>query len=344
LFSSVVWGQSEANKNTIPAAMDRPALKTANIQMATLLAVVQAGSRLVAAGERGIILVSDDDGASWQQSTVPTSVNLTTLHFIDAKRGWAVGHMGIVLHTEDGGLTWRKQLDGIQAAQLAIEAVRNSGDKRAIKEANYLLEDGPDKPFFDIHIDEQGQGFVIGAFNLIFRTDDGGEHWQYWSPHVKSSLSLHLYAIKRIGEDYIIAGEQGLLLRSNDGGEQFTPLKSPYQGTWFGLLNTRDGGVLAYGLRGNAFISTDQGNSWQPVKTESQASFSAATQLADGRIVLVNQAGQFFISDEQGINYESISGIPPQPYTSVIQSDTGKFILTSLRGLASFNPFQSGSH
>ncbi len=328
--TSLVWGQPAP---PTPAAMQRPALSSAKAENSTLLAVTRAGARLVAAGERGIILISDDNGASWRQAHVPTSVNLTALRFIDEQRGWAVGHMGMVLHTQDGGLNWHKQLDGVEAARLAVEAVRDSEDAREIKLADYLVSDGPDKPFFDIWMDEQGRGFVIGAFNLIFRTDDGGKHWRYWSPRMKNPFGLHLYGIARHGEDFIIAGEQGMLLRSRDGGEHFTPLEAPYEGSWFGILATRDGTLLVYGLRGNAFFSSDGGGSWQPCETGSRAGFSAATELADGRIVLANQAGQLFASTDAGRSFHPLAGLPGMPFAALTQADSGELILGSLRGL-----------
>lgn len=330
LATSLAWSQTAP---PTPTAIDRPALNSAKAERSTLLAVTRAGSRLVAAGERGIILVSDDHGASWQQSRVPTSVNLTALHFVDAQRGWAVGHMGVVLHSEDGGLSWHKQLDGVEAARLAVEAVRDGDDPREIKLADYLVSDGPDKPFFDIWMDSQGRGFITGAFNLIFRTDDGGKHWRYWSPRVKNPFGLHLYDITRLGEDFIIAGEQGMLLRSQDGGEHFTPLETPYEGSWFGILATRSGALIAYGLRGNAYVSRDHGESWQACETGSRAGFSAATELADGRILLANQAGQLFASADDGRSFQPLGGLPGMPFAAVTQADSGELILASLRGL-----------
>lgn len=335
LWTSLVLGQAEA---ATPAAMERPALNTAKAENATLLAVARAGSRLVAAGERGIIIISDDNGTSWQQAKVPTSVNLTALRFVDAKRGWAVGHMGIVLHTEDGGLSWRKQLDGEEVARLAVEAVRDSEDERAIKLANYLVSDGPDKPFFSIWMDAQGRGFITGAFNLMFRTDDGGEHWRYWSPRVKNPFGLHLYDITPLGEDFIIVGEQGLLLRSDDGGEHFAPLETPYEGTWFGILATRAGSLIAYGLRGNAYVSYDGGDNWQPCETGSKASFSAAIELNDGRVVLANQAGLLFASADQGRSFQPLKGLPGLPFASLTQAESGELILSGLRGLSRIEP------
>jgi photosystem II stability/assembly factor-like uncharacterized protein len=246
--------------------------------------------------------------------------------------------MGIVLHSQDGGLTWHKQLDGVEAARLAVEAVRDSGDERAVKLAKFLVSDGPDKPFFDIWMDAQGRGFITGAFNLIFRTDDGGKHWRYWSPRVQNPFGLHLYDITRLGEDFIIAGEQGLLLRSEDGGEHFTPLETPYEGTWFGILATRAGTLLTYGLRGNAYVSHDGGENWQPCETGSKASFSAATELADGRVVLANQAGQLFASADQGHSFQPLKGLPGTPFASLTQAESGELILSGLRGLSRIKP------
>lgn len=323
--------------------MQRPATISAKAEGSTLLAVTRAGSRLVAAGERGIILTSEDNGGHWKQSRVPTSVNLTALRFVDAQRGWAVGHMGLVLHTEDGGQSWHKQLDGVEAARLAVEALSASEDARQIKLANYLVSDGPDKPFFDIWMDEQGRGFVIGAFNLIFRTEDGGRHWRYWSPRVQNPFGLHLYGITRHGDDFIIVGEQGMLLRSQDGGEHFTPLETPYEGSWFGILAGSEGSLLVYGLRGNAYVSADGGESWDACDTGSRVGFSAATELADGRIVLANQAGQLFASADAGRSFQPLGGLPGMPFAALTQADSGELILASLRGLGRVAPAAPGN-
>jgi photosystem II stability/assembly factor-like uncharacterized protein len=101
------------------AALHRPALQSQKSPRMAILAVAQAGKRTLAAGERGIILYSDNGGQSWRQAKTPTSASLTAMRFANDKLGWAIGHMGIVLHTADGGETWVKQLDGVAAARLA---------------------------------------------------------------------------------------------------------------------------------------------------------------------------------------------------------------------------------
>src|SRR5262245_60524782 len=80
---------------------------------ALLLGVARAGNRIVAVGEYGNILLSDDDGKTWHQAKdVPTTVTLTAVHFVDDKQGWTVGHDTLILHTTDGGETWTKQSGG----------------------------------------------------------------------------------------------------------------------------------------------------------------------------------------------------------------------------------------
>ena len=69
-----------------------PAFKGRLATKAPLLAVAPAGPRLVAVGDYGVILLSDDAGATWRQAAAVATRNmLTAVAFADAKRGWAVG-------------------------------------------------------------------------------------------------------------------------------------------------------------------------------------------------------------------------------------------------------------
>ncbi len=131
-----------------------PALITPLASHVVLLGIARAGSRHVAVGERGIIVLSDDDGRSWRQAVVPVSVTLTAVTFPTAAQGWAVGHSGAILHSDDGGTHWTKQLDGFRAAQLALAAAAANMRKRPSKRARadfaaaqQLVSDGPTSRF-----------------------------------------------------------------------------------------------------------------------------------------------------------------------------------------------------
>jgi len=254
------------------------------------------------------------------------------MRFATDTLGWAVGHMGIVLQTADGGLTWDKLLDGAQAAQLALAAAQKSGDARALQDAERLVADGADKPFFDICVLDERTLFIVGAYNMAFRSDDGGRTWTPWQDHVENPKALHLYAIHAVGETLFIAGEQGLLLRSDDKGQNFAAIESPYKGSWFGLVGGRQGGLLAYGLRGNAYVTTDLGKHWQQAASGTPVSISAGTELADGRIVLVSQAGEVLVSADHGLNFTRLPQKIGLPLAAVAQGPDG-LIVGSLRGV-----------
>src|SRR6185295_1127895 len=80
------------------------------VEHLAILALALAGGRVVAAGERGRILVSDDGGQTWKVGHTPTYHTLTSLAFSDAKVGFATGHQATLLLTEDGGLTWKQAI------------------------------------------------------------------------------------------------------------------------------------------------------------------------------------------------------------------------------------------
>ena len=314
------------------AALGRASLQSPKAAKMAILSVTRAGKRIIAAGERGIVLYSDDEGSKWTQVQTNTSASLTAMSFVNEKQGWAVGHMGIILHTTDGGQTWSKQLDGIAAAKLALDEAQKSGNERAIKDAELLVANGADKPFLDVYFDSATSGYVVGAFNLILRTKDAGATWQSWQGHLDNPRAFHLYSLRGVGDELFVAGEQGLLLHSNDNGNSFKQVSSPYKGSWFGLLATRNGGLLAYGLRGSAYLSGNKGKTWQKIETATQVSISAATELADGRIVIVSQAGQVLVSNDGGKSFAALPAMSGLPLAGVAEAADG-LVLASLRGV-----------
>jgi photosystem II stability/assembly factor-like uncharacterized protein len=334
------WAMAQSAASAQIPLLDQPALHSAKAQRAVLLALTRAGERLVAVGERGIILLSDDSGASWRQAQVPASVSLTSVQFVDAEQGWAVGHLGVVLHSADGGETWSKQLDGIQAAQLALKAAQQGGDAKLLKAAEWLVADGPDKPFLDLYFSDRQHGYVVGAYGLILRTSDGGVSWQAWMGQVENPEGLNLYGIRAQGGELFIAGERGLLLRSSDAGQSFHKLELPYEGSFFGLLASRSGGLLAYGLRGNAWWSSDRGDSWRQLDTGVESALSAGLELSDGRLLLASQSGELLLSGDNGRHFEHRRTHQGATVAAVVQAADGSLTSVGLGGLSARQDIQ----
>jgi photosystem II stability/assembly factor-like uncharacterized protein len=264
--------------------LERPALMSPLSARAVLLDVVRTGSRLVAVGERGIILLSDDEGGHWRQARVPVSVSLTAVAFASPQVGWVVGHDGVILATADGGEHWRLQLDGRQAAA----AIASGLDQAA---AQRWLREGADKPFLAIRVDAAGTVWAIGAYGMAFRSADRGAHWEYFGNKLANPRGNHLYAIAIRDGNILIAGEQGVLFGSSDAGASFVRIDFPYKGTIFHLVQTPKG-VFASGMNGKLFYAADDGRAWQPVSDPTPATLMAGALGPNGRVLWLNQAGQ----------------------------------------------------
>ena len=113
-----------AETGAVGSALTTPAMQIVASSRAVFIDLARAADRLIAVGERGLIVLSDDNGQSWRQVPVPVSVSLSAVYFVDAQRGWAVGHAGTVLATIDGGEHWAVQLNGLQAAQIELQAAQ----------------------------------------------------------------------------------------------------------------------------------------------------------------------------------------------------------------------------
>ncbi|MFS2024938.1 WD40/YVTN/BNR-like repeat-containing protein [Massilia sp. CT11-137] len=332
-FAAVLAAAAAPSASPVPAVLRNGALGSNKATTAAALAVARAGQRMVVGGERGIVLLSDDAGASWHQAKVPVQTSLTAIRFVDARTGWAVGHLGTILTTGDGGLTWTLQLDGVRAAALQAASLRAEGNDRAERIASQLVAEGPDKPFFDIDFADSQHGFAVGAYNLAFMTSDGGRTWTPLSARLPNPKGLHLTAVRVAGKDVYIAGEQGLLMHSSDGGATFEALPSPYKGTFFGLLLTRSGTLLAYGLRGNVFRTPDRGAHWVKIDSGVSASVSAGIERDDGSLVLLAQTGDVLVSRDGGASFQKRPTREQAPAAGLAAAPDGGLIVATLRGV-----------
>lgn len=282
--------------------LNTPAMPTQLAAQRHLNSVVAAGSRLIAAGQRGHIVYSDDHGASWKQATVPVSSDLTAVFFSSDRSGWAVGHDGVVLHSDDAGQSWLLQLDGDRAAALIKDYYgkqAQAGDAQAaalLPDIDKYFSSGADKPFLDVWFANDREGFIVGAFNLIFRTGDGGKTWAPWLDRLDNPKRLHLYSIRGLGGRVYVAGEQGLVAWLDAGAERFETIRSPYAGSFFGVLPI-DAGALVFGMRGNAFRIDGNGANWQKLETGVVGGLTGAVILGDGRLALISTAGDVLVGN-----------------------------------------------
>jgi photosystem II stability/assembly factor-like uncharacterized protein len=290
---------------------DGEAVKSRYTTESLLLGVTRAGNRIVAVGEYGNIVLSDDDGKTWRQAKkVPSTVTLTAVTFVDDKTGWAVGHDTLVLHTTDGGETWVKQWGGGES----------------------------DNALLTVYFKDASQGWAMGAFNYTVETKDGGKTWverkTLMPPPPEGSVKAPVidetadptapkktvqgagaadpYAAATGDENHLnaifagpdanlmfVAAEAGAVYRSEDGGTTWKKILTGYPGSFWGGLTAKDGTIYLTGMRGNIWRSTDKGLTFAKLDTSgADQSIAAGIQLKDGSLVFVGLGGQVLYSSD----------------------------------------------
>ena len=308
------------------------AVKSKLVTEALLLGVTRAGKRLVAVGEYGNILLSDDDGKTWRQAAlVPTTVTLTAVHFADDKTGWAVGHDTVVIKTVDGGENWVKQYGGGES----------------------------DNALLSVYFKDASHGWAVGAFNYTVETTDAGKTWverktlappppagskpaaaapaapvEDVTAPVKPVDGADPFAAAEGDENHLnamfagpdadtlfVVAEAGAVYRSLDAGTTWEKILTGYGGSFWGGLTAKDGSVYATGMRGNIWRSTDKGKTWGKLDTSgADQSIATGIQLSDGSFVFVGLGGQVLYSqdgqkftltyraDRKGLNAVTLDG------------------------------------
>ncbi|MEB0042807.1 MULTISPECIES: YCF48-related protein [unclassified Pseudomonas] len=282
-----------------------------------LLGITHAGARLVAVGDRGHILYSDDQGKTWTQAAVPSRQLLTAVYFVDDKHGWAVGHDAQILASTDGGVTWTKQFEDLK------------------REA----------PLLDLWFKDANTGFAIGAYGALLTTTDGGAQWADVSDRIDNEEQYHYNGIAYVKDaGLFIVGEQGSMFRSADDGQTWKHVQSPYQGSLFGVVATaKPSTLLAYGLRGNLLRSTDFGDTWTPISLKGargplEFGLSGASLLPDGSLVLVGNGGSVMRSSDDGQTFVVTNRSDRISLSGVTVDDKGDLILVGQGGVHITSP------
>lgn len=261
-----------------------------------MLGATRAGSRIVAVGAYGYIILSDDGGASYRQADqVPVDFTLTSVSFVDAQQGWAAGHGGSILHTSDGGRHWQ-----LQRSDTTV-----------------------DQPLFSIWFANAREGWAAGLWSLLLHTRDGGQHWEQvrlpTAPGQKRGDLNLLHIFPGAHGALYVAAEQGVLYRSTDGGQQWEGIATGTRASLWSGVSTASGTLVVAGLGGKILRSEDGGLHWQNVTAPTSGSITAL-RSAGNQIVGSSLSGALIVSDDDGRSWRT-AAMARDPLTTLELQD-----------------------
>ena len=254
------------------ATDDTPSIKITllahSITHSALFGLSFEGSKGVAVGEYGLIVETDDGGQHWK--TVPQAETDLAMLSV-SRRGThtvAVGQSGLVMVEESPG-QWKK------------------------------YSAGPDARLLGVSVNSSGVAIAVGQFGTVLKSADGGHTWSDAKPDWNAMASADtfgtgeptMYAVNVDDNNVVtIAGEYGVIMRSNDGGTTWSPIRKtdPNAATIFAMSIAKagEGRSFAVGQAGEVLTSDDGGATWERHPANTQQNFLGVASTKDGNVVV----------------------------------------------------------
>ncbi|MDY7218026.1 YCF48-related protein [Denitrificimonas sp. JX-1] len=277
-----------------------------NVRRVQFNDLVAVGDKLVAVGERGAIVVSENSGQAWKlthdDQEVP--VTLTDITALSDDVLLAVGHDSLILRSADGGMSWE-----------LINLDSESGE-----------------PLLGTWSADGQHVFAYGSFGKFYISDDAGKSF---TPQELDIFGEHLSAMAGDSADTrLMVGEMGLVLRSFDGGASWERLEPFYQGSLFGVAHLNGSRWVAYGMRGHVFYSANNGDTWTQIDIDSELPlYGHAVSDSGKQMVIVGTGGLLVSLNDQGqlVDTSHINGLGT--LTSAVILPNGNVVAAGQRGV-----------
>lgn len=277
--------------------------------------VARRGQRLVGVGEQGKILYADQAQGPWELAEVKPDrgATFTEVQFLDDQTVLAVGHDSWIVRSSDGGQSWTEvRFDAEKAEPLLGLAGPYDGRLFAYGAFGQLLisdDSGQSWRRQELVKEEVAADADKDAAADPFADPFGGGAGDDYDPFAAFGSgggwddfgTRHLNAMTRASDGALwLAGERGLIARSVNGGDSWVQFDTGYNGSFYGVLETRSGGMLAHGMRGNIYSTRDLGESFQLSQSNTEESLYGGVVADNGDILLVGSSNIIIRSSDNG--------------------------------------------
>ena len=241
---------------------------------------------LTIVGSQGLVLVSEDQGATWQRHIVEGKPNFIGLSVCPDKSLIALSFDKRVWRTTDHGRTWTGKPvdtpedvmdvycapDGSYWITASFSTLLHSTDQGDTWQVDSL---GEDALMTHIEFFDETVGIVAGEFGLFYKTTDGGATWESAGTIGNELYPLAVY-FKNESTGWV-GGLSGVIVKTSDGGANWTLQRTEVASPIFNFVS--DGQDLyAVGDQGSILVLQD--NLWRKVKSP-----AIPVYLRDGYVI-----------------------------------------------------------
>ncbi|HSW54090.1 MAG TPA: YCF48-related protein [Ignavibacteriaceae bacterium] len=317
------------------------------------VSAVNNGQRVIAAGDGGIILISEDAGETWSQLSSPTTRNLWNMQMITEQIGRIVGEGGASLKTVDGGYTWIQQsmpfptapywdlsfLDNefgyICSSSGIVLKTTNGGGNWIIQQA------GDTRSIYTIFTLDTLRASAGGFAGKVVYTSDGGNNWLYTGGGGISATEIN--KIKFINDTKGFLASSGGFYKSTNGGVSWYKINDLDQ-KGSTVLTTN----LSFPTEEKGFVTggkmllaktTNEGESWK--RTIVNADF-LNVYFKDEQVGFMNSSHLIYTTNDGGHTLDTLLTFP---YNEIYSMDAMAFSdsITGFIGTTSLKIFKTSN-
>ena len=208
------------------------------------------------------LLTAHSVASEWRRQKTGTLAWLHAVHFIDAKRGWAVGGKGALLATADGGATWE---------------VQPSPTADALRDIFFTNERTGwivcERDIYKLRTETEARAYLL-------KTTNGGATWKRVEAAGKDTNARLVRVVFADNEHGWTFGEEGALYATADGGNSWERQRVPTRHLLLaGAFLDAGTGWLA-GAGGTFLYTADGGASWREGVVVNASAFGADSTAA----------------------------------------------------------------
>jgi len=240
-------------------------------------------------GGDGIILHTENSGATWEIQFANRGAYLFGIFFTDNENGWAVGEGGLLIHTADGGNLW-----------------------------SLLPTTGTTKWLNGVYFFDKLNGFIVGESETVLKTKDGGNRWE----KINAEADRKFYDFRSfyrditfIGNKGWIVGQNGTILATRDNGTTWEPQATEFDERVRELMDLRkvcfideENGFAVGGL-GTRIMKTDNGGeSWSLIRIPNNDQINGAWFHKNGTGYIAGGRSKILETTDNGRTWATVNG------------------------------------
>lgn len=305
--------------DSVALAASVPSLIMPKAEKSLLVDLDQVGSTVVAVGERGHILISQDLGKTWEQSVSPIDQMLTAVEFVNEQTGWAVGHDGNVISTTDGGKTWVLQRDGLKAQSEANVQALHDAKADVTRWEKYVADIASGAVVYEAPSPEDYPVDEYGYAQAPLTPEEELEEAQWRVESAQRSLNEDVVSPPLMDVWFAdhnngwAVGAFGNIVETKDGGKTWVSRKkdigNPDNFHLNAVIGGSNGSIYVGGEAGFLAYSLDKGATWQKADMgDFGGSIFGLVSQPDGSYVLATGLrGSTFRSTDNGSTWEQLN-------------------------------------